>query len=113
MTMATATSRSVAAFHVEPAPPAELRAALAALGDPYRQRMLLLLGRARRPLTVSALAARFALSRPAVSHHLKILRQAGLVRTEKRGRAVLCRVDAAAVRRLLDRFAAFVRGCCP
>lgn len=56
----------------------------AAVANPVRRRLLeLLRGGA---MTAGALAARFELSRPAVSEHLRILRQAELVREEVRGR---------------------------
>ncbi len=54
----------------------------AALGDPFRQDIILLLAEAER-LNVNDIAARGKLSRPAISHHLKVLRQAGLVTLER------------------------------
>jgi DNA-binding transcriptional ArsR family regulator len=51
--------------------------ALDALGDPTRRRIFDLLR--RRPRTVSALAAELPVSRPAVSQHLRVLRDARLV----------------------------------
>jgi len=54
----------------------------AALGDPFRQDIILLLAEAER-LNVNEIAARMTLSRPAISHHLKVLRQAGLVTLER------------------------------
>jgi len=54
----------------------------AALGDPFRQDIILLLASAER-LNVNEIATRIALSRPAISHHLKVLRQAGLVQMER------------------------------
>ena len=54
---------------------------LTALGDPTRQAMLQRLR--RRPMTVGELAESLPVTRPAVSQHLKILRQARLV-TERR-----------------------------
>ena len=64
---------------------------LAALADPARQDLVLLL--ARTELNVTDLAARIELSRPTVSHHLGILRRAGLVRARKRGKEVYYRLD--------------------
>ncbi|WP_438444722.1 ArsR/SmtB family transcription factor [Gorillibacterium sp. sgz5001074] len=55
-----------------------------ALGDPARQQLIVLLAQTER-LNVSQLAASSPLSRPAVSHHLKILRQAGIVKAVKSG----------------------------
>jgi DNA-binding transcriptional ArsR family regulator len=63
-----------------------------ALGDEHRQRILLTFEKGEE-LNVSAIAAVSTLSRPAVSHHLKILREAGLLRREKRGKEIFFRVD--------------------
>jgi DNA-binding transcriptional ArsR family regulator len=53
---------------------------LEALGDPTRRRIVELL--AERDLTAGELAARFSTSRPAVSRHLRVLREHGLVRVQ-------------------------------
>lgn len=55
-----------------------------ALGDPTRQAIVFLLTENER-LSVQELANTISLSRPAVSHHVKILREAGLVREERDG----------------------------
>ncbi|WP_431960072.1 ArsR/SmtB family transcription factor [Actinacidiphila sp. bgisy160] len=55
-----------------------------ALANPVRRRLLESLRDG--PRAVNDLAGRFELSRPAVSEHLQVLRQAGLVREEPRGR---------------------------
>jgi DNA-binding transcriptional ArsR family regulator len=79
---------------------------LQALSDPARQDLVLLL--ARNELNVSELAARLEgkLSRPTVSHHLGVLRRAGLVRARKVGREVYYTLAkeriAAALQSLLD-----------
>ncbi len=57
---------------------------LEALGDRNRQEILLVLGEHQR-LNVGQIAARSPLSRPAVSHHLKVLLAAGLVTVEREG----------------------------
>jgi DNA-binding transcriptional ArsR family regulator len=57
--------------------PANLDQTFVALGDPTRLRVVSLLK--RRPLCASEIATQLALSRPAMSRHLRILRQAGLV----------------------------------
>ena len=51
--------------------------ALDALGNPMRRKILVELR--RTPMPVGALASRFAISRPAVSRHLRVLLDAGLV----------------------------------
>lgn len=57
---------------------------LEAFGDRNRQEILMLLGEQKR-LNVGQIAAHSPLSRPAVSHHLKVLLQAGLVSVERQG----------------------------
>jgi DNA-binding transcriptional ArsR family regulator len=58
--------------------------AFAALSDPTRRRILTLV--ARRPRQAGEIAERFPVSRPAVSKHLRVLREAGLVESRKVGR---------------------------
>ncbi|MFE2281355.1 metalloregulator ArsR/SmtB family transcription factor [Streptomyces sp. NPDC059454] len=55
-----------------------------AIADPVRREVLLMLR--HTPLTAGEIAARFPISRPAVSRHLRVLREAGLVRDEQIGR---------------------------
>lgn len=55
-----------------------------ALADPTRLRVLEMLHEKARP--VHELAAAFAISRPAISRHLRVLKAAGLVREVKQGR---------------------------
>ena len=68
--------------------------AFAALADPTRRAILDLL-RQRAPRTAGELAAEFPrISRAAVSKHLRLLRQAQLVRARKRGREWHYTLDA-------------------
>ena len=53
------------------------------LGDPTRRRIFELL--AHRPSTVGELARQLPVSRPAVSQHLKVLKEAGLIRERRQG----------------------------
>ena len=55
-----------------------------AISNAARRRMLDLLADGERP--VNAIAERFAMSRPAVSQHLRVLLDAGLVTEERHGR---------------------------
>jgi len=57
-------------------------AVFAALADPRRRRILSLL--ARRPAAVHELSRQFRVSRPAISRHLRVLKNAGLVGVRKR-----------------------------
>jgi DNA-binding transcriptional ArsR family regulator len=57
--------------------------ALDALGNPIRREILSALRRA--PMPVGTLARRFSVSRPAISRHLRVLAEAGLVAPDERG----------------------------
>ena len=77
----------------------------AALGDPMRRQILERLGRG--PLPVGQIAAGLPISRPAVSQHLKVLKEAGLVQDAAAGTQRIYRIDPnglGAVRRWLDQF---------
>jgi len=69
-----------------------------ALGDPTRRRMVEFLG--ERPQSVSVLAEQFKITLTAVSQHLRLLEEAGLVRSEKLGRTRSCQIEPAALARL-------------
>lgn len=78
---------------------------LDALGDPTRRSVLELV--AERPQPVGELAARLPVSRPAVSQHLRVLKDAGLVTDTAVGTQRVYRLDTrgvAALRAYLDRF---------
>jgi DNA-binding transcriptional ArsR family regulator len=79
--------------------------AFAALAEPMRQTIVERL--AERPMAVGELAAGLPVTRPAVSQHLKILKDARLVRDEARGTRRIYSIDPAglgAIRAWLDRF---------
>jgi ArsR family transcriptional regulator len=58
---------------------------LKALGDPTRLRILDLLAQQPDPLCVCDLTPLFPQNQPTISHHLRLLREAGLIETERRG----------------------------
>jgi DNA-binding transcriptional ArsR family regulator len=62
-----------------------------AIADPTRRAILDLL--AAQPLTLSGVAEHFDISRPAISKHVKILAECGLVVIRKRGRERYCEVQ--------------------
>jgi len=64
---------------------------MAALADPTRRRVFELL--AEKPRSVAQLTRVLPVSQPAVSQHLKVLRQARLVRAEARGASNVYHVD--------------------
>jgi DNA-binding transcriptional ArsR family regulator len=71
-----------------------------ALSDPTRRSILSRL--AEGSSTVGELAAPFAMSRPAISKHLRVLEQAGLVSTTRDGRVSRCSLDARPMRTAAD-----------
>ena len=79
--------------------------ALAALADPTRRRVFERLRAGPKP--VGQLARGLPVSRPAVSQHLKVLKEAGLVSEEQDGARRIYRIDPAGLgqlRQWLDRF---------
>ena len=75
------------------------------LGDPTRRAIVEHL--AERPLAVVEIAARLPVSRPAVSQHLKVLKDTGLVSEEVVGRRHVYRLDPVGVSALRDQLDTF------
>lgn len=75
---------------------------LKAIADPHRLAMLASLSRAEGEICVCDFTAGLPLNQPTVSHHLKILRDAGLVTCERRGTWVYYRIAPDARLRLHD-----------
>jgi len=82
-----------------------VQAAIDALSHPGRRAMLRLVLDGELP--VGELAHRAGVSQPAASQHLKVLRDAGLVRLRVDGRRRLYRVDAEGLERLRRELDAF------
>ena len=61
-----------------------------AIADPNRRAIIGLL--ANQKLTVSAVAEHFSISRPAISRHIRILKECGLVVVRRQGRERYCEV---------------------
>ena len=104
---ARATSAEAHAIGADAA--ADLAATLKAIADPLRLRMLSAIATSPSgETTAGELATLTAVSQPTVSHHLKVLRDVGLLTSDRRGTWVWYRVAPAyrgAVTTLLDRFA--------
>jgi ArsR family transcriptional regulator, arsenate/arsenite/antimonite-responsive transcriptional repressor len=84
---------------------AELAKVFKALGDPVRLRLMsMIASRDGGEVCVCELTPAFDLSQPTISHHLKLLRQAGLIDCERRGTWVYYWVLPG----VLDRLAAFL-----
>lgn len=86
----------------------QLAKVFVALGDEHRQRILLTFEKGER-LTVGQISEVSTLSRPAVSHHLKILRAAGVLDAEKIGKEVYLSVNKALLEETLSTVTEFVR----
>jgi DNA-binding transcriptional ArsR family regulator len=68
----------------------------AALADPTRRRILVML--LEDDMAVTDVAEPFEMSLAAISKHLGVLTEAGLIRREKRGRVTWCKLDPDAMR---------------
>jgi DNA-binding transcriptional ArsR family regulator len=68
-----------------------------ALGDAHRQRILLLFEPGER-LGIRRILETTTLSRTALAHHLRVMREAGVLVPEKVGKEVFYRIDTAHVR---------------
>ena len=84
---------------------AERDAVFRALADPTRRAILERLRRRERG--VSELAEPFAMSQPAISQHLRVLVEAGLVRASKRGRERIYTLEPHALKLAHDWLAHF------
>ena len=72
-----------------------------ALGDPVRLRLVSLIGAHRGgEACVCDLTTAFDLTQPTISHHLKVLREAGIITSERRGTWVYYRLVPAALERM-------------
>ncbi|MET9131920.1 ArsR/SmtB family transcription factor [Streptomyces antibioticus] len=85
---------------------ADLAKVFKALGDPVRLRLMSMIASRGQggEVCVCELTPAFELSQPTISHHLKLLRQAGLIDCERRGTWVYYWVPPG----VLDRLAAFL-----
>ena len=82
---------------------AELAQVFKALGDPVRLRLVSLIGaRQGGEVCVCDLTSAFALTQPTISHHLKVLREAGLIDSKRRGTWVYYRLVPAALERMAE-----------
>jgi ArsR family transcriptional regulator, arsenate/arsenite/antimonite-responsive transcriptional repressor len=81
-----------------------------AMGEQVRQDIIMLLAQTDE-LNVSQVADKIALSRPAISHHLKVLRQAGLIGLRREGTENFYRLTIEGALSLLTRFVSEVENC--
>ncbi len=73
-----------------------------ALADPTRRRILELLG--RRDMTAGEIADQFQISKPSISHHLSLLKQAELVVDERQGQTILYSLNTSVMEEVMRWF---------
>lgn len=78
-----------------------------ALGDPHRQRIVLMFKDGER-LSIGEIVAASPLSRSAIAHHLRVMREAGVLKCARAGKEMLYWPDPAAVRSALDAVRAYL-----
>lgn len=71
-----------------------------AIADPTRREIINLL--AQKPLNLNAVADNFDISRPAVSKHIKILTECGLIIIQQQGRERYCRAELAKLKEVSE-----------
>lgn len=79
---------------------------LKALGDSHRQNILKLL--ARQEMGACEIIHAIGLSQPAISHHLKILKQAKLISSQKEGKIVFYTLDKEGLKGFLEQVGSFL-----
>ncbi len=80
---------------------AEMAQVFKALADPVRLRLVSLIGAHQGgEVCVCELTTAFDLTQPTISHHLKVLREAGIIGSERRGTWVYYRLVPAALERM-------------
>jgi len=73
-----------------------------ALADPTRRRILQLLRRG--DMTAGELASHFELTKPTLSRHFSVLREAGLIHGDKRGTHIIYRLNVSVLEELMMEF---------
>lgn len=71
-----------------------------ALADPTRREILRMLGEKR--LSAGDIAAAFDISKPSISHHLRILKDAELVRTERNGQYIIYTLNSTVLQEFMQ-----------
>lgn len=79
----------------DPAKSADLAAGFKALGDPHRMAILYLLSAAGQPVCVVDVERHIDLAQSTISHHLKVLLDAGVIAREPRGKWSYYSINAA------------------
>ena len=79
-----------------------------ALGDEHRQRILLMFGKGDER-TIKDVVDQVPLSRTAVTHHIRVLREAGVLVAQKRGKEVYLRPDPERVLEAIEALRGYIK----
>ena len=71
-----------------------------AIADPTRREIIRLI--AKEPMNLNAIADNFDLTRPAISNHIRILNECGIITIEQQGRERYCKVKPANLKEVSD-----------
>lgn len=71
-----------------------------AIADPTRREIIDLL--AQHPLNLNAIAEHFDITRPAISNHIKILNECGIIVIEQVGRERICKIQSDHLKQVAD-----------
>lgn len=71
-----------------------------ALSDPTRRQILRMLSEG--DLSAGEIASAFRMAKPSISHHLSVLKQAGLVQDERRGQQIIYSLDTTVFQEVLS-----------
>ena len=71
-----------------------------AIADPTRREIIDLL--AEKSLNLNAIAEHFDITRPAISNHIKILHECGIIEIEQVGRERICKIQPGQLRKISD-----------
>ena len=84
--------------------------AISAVTDKTRLQIIFFLGNKR--VCVNEIAGNFKLSRPAISHHLKVLKNCGIIQNEKVGQETYYFLERGNLVKMLRDLAGAIEGCC-
>ncbi len=76
-----------------------------AISDPIRREIILLVS--KNNLTLNGVTENFRISRPAISKHIRILEECGLVTINQQGRERICKINAEPLNEVYDWLAYF------
>jgi ArsR family transcriptional regulator len=82
-----------------------MNALFKALNDPTRREILELLK--KTDMTAGEIAEQFNISKPSISHHLDLLKQAGLVQSEKQGQFICYSLNTTVMDEIVKWFVGF------